>query len=111
MADAVEIEFCRNRSQFKSLHYEDQMRLMKDYLLFGQMPFECMTPGQKTDFKRMAKNYAIDKDTCKLMKQVTSKKCKDGRDNESKKFHSYLHLVISSFNISIYKNNYENIPD
>ena len=54
MADAVEIEFCRNRSRFKSLHYEDQMRLMKD-LLFGQMPFECMTPGQKTDFKRMAK--------------------------------------------------------
>ena len=43
------------------------MRLMIDYLLFGQMPFECMTPDQKTDFKRMAKNYAIDKDTCKLM--------------------------------------------
>ena len=40
-----------------------------------------MTPGQKTDFKRMAKNY----DTCKSMKQVTSKKRKDGRDNESKK--------------------------
>ena len=85
------------------------MRLMKDYLLFGQMPFECMTPGQKTNFKRMAKNYAIDKDTCKLMKHVTSKKCKDGRDNESKKFHLYLHLVISSFKITIYDNNYENI--
>ena len=64
MADAVELEFCQNRSRYKSLHYEDQMRLIKDYLLFGQMPFEQMTPGQKTDFKRMAKNYAIDKDTC-----------------------------------------------
>ena len=84
---------------------------MKDYLLFGLMPFEHMTPGQKTDFKRMAKNYAIDKDTRKLMKQVTSKKHKDGQDNESKKFHSYLHSVISSFNISIYKNKYENIPN
>ena len=90
MADAVEIQFCRNRSRFKCLHYEDQMRLMKNYLLFGQMPFERMSPSQKTDFKRMAKNYAIDKDTCKLLKQVTSKKWKDSRDNECKKLHSYL---------------------
>ena len=70
-----------------------------------------MTPGQKTDFKRMAKNYAIDKDTCKLMKQVTSNKCKDARDNESKKFYLYLHLVISPFNIHLYDNKYETIPD
>ena len=45
------------------------------------------------------------------MKEVTSKKHKDRMDNESKKFHSYLHSVISSFNITIYDNNYENIPD
>ena len=111
MADAVEIEFCRNRLRFKSLHYEDQMRLMKDYLLFGQMPFECMTSGQKTDFKRMAKKYAIEKGTCKLMKQVTSKKCKDGRDNEHRKFHSYLHSVISPFNIHLCNKKYETIPN
>ena len=57
MADAVEIEFCRNRSRFKTLHYKDQMKLMRNYLFCDQMPFEHITPRQKTDFKRMAKNY------------------------------------------------------
>ena len=47
--DAIEIQFCRNRSRFKSLHFEDQMRLMTRYLKEGTMPFEIMTPIQKRD--------------------------------------------------------------
>ena len=74
MADAVEIEFYRNRYRFKTLHYKDQMRLMSNYLLYGQMPFECMTPGQKTDFKRMAKNYALDSNHSTLLRQITSRR-------------------------------------
>ena len=28
---AIEIEFMKNKSRFKTLHYEDQVRLMKEY--------------------------------------------------------------------------------
>ena len=67
MADAMVNEFCRNGSRFKTLHYEDQMRLMRNYLLYGQIPFQCMTPRQKIDFKRMAKNYALDSNHSTLL--------------------------------------------
>ena len=94
MADAVEIEFCRNRSRFKTLHYKDQMRVMRNYLLYGQMPFEYMTPRQKTDFKRMAKNYALDSDHSTLLRQITSKKRHGEIPNEHKKFHLYLSSTL-----------------
>ena len=42
---------------------------------------------------------------------MTSKKHKDSIDNESKKFHSYLHLVMSLFKIHLYNNKYEAMPD
>ena len=42
--DAIEIQFCRNRSRFKSLHFEDQMHLMTQYLKEGVLPFEVMSP-------------------------------------------------------------------
>ena len=83
--DAIEIQFCRNRSGFKSLHFEDQMRLMTRYLKEGTMPFEIMTPIQKRDFKKISINYAYDFQQRILMKQVTTKKRKYDA-NESKKF-------------------------
>ena len=51
--DAIEIQFTKNKSRFKSLHYEDQVRLMKEYLKHGSLPFECMNHSQKMDFKCM----------------------------------------------------------
>ena len=83
--DAIEIQFCRNRSRFKSLHFEDQMRLMTGYLKEGTMPFEIMTPIQKRDFKKISINYAYDFQQRILMKQVTMKKRKYDT-NKSKKF-------------------------
>ena len=83
--DAIEIQFCRNRSRFKSLYFEDQMRLMTRYLKEGTMPFEIMTPTQRRDFKKFSINYAYNFQQQILMKQVTTKKRKYDA-NESKKF-------------------------
>ena len=53
----VEIEFMKNRSRFKSLHYKDQVRLMKEYKRYGTYPFQCMGNSQRNDFRRMASRY------------------------------------------------------
>ena len=45
--NAIEIKFLKNRSWFKSLHYEDQVRLMKEFKRFGTYPFERMNKTQK----------------------------------------------------------------
>ena len=79
--DAIEIQFTKNKSRFKSLHYEDQVRLMKEYLKHGSLPFECMNHSQKMDFKCMASWYKYIHNGDKLMKNVITKK-KKGFDNE-----------------------------
>ena len=43
---AIEIQFLKNKSRFKSLHYEDQVRLMKEYKKYGSYPFEWMNKTQ-----------------------------------------------------------------
>ena len=83
--DAIKIQFCRNRSRFKSLHFEDQMRLMTRYLKEGTMPFEIMSLTQRRDFKIISVNYTYDFQQQILMKQVTTKKRKYDT-SESKKF-------------------------
>ena len=49
--EAIEIQFIKNKSRFKSLHYEDQVRLMKEYLKHGSLPFEHINHLQTMDFK------------------------------------------------------------
>ena len=51
---AIEIQFLKNKARFKSLHYEDQVRLMKEYKKYGSYPFEWMNKTQKNDFRCMA---------------------------------------------------------
>ena len=57
--NAIEIEFLKNRSRFKSLHSEDQVRLMNEFKRFGD----------------------------KLLKNIITKK-KKGLGNESEYFKS-----------------------
>ena len=49
--DAIEVQFVKNKSRFKSLHYEYQVRLMKECLECGSLPFEYVDHSQKNDFK------------------------------------------------------------
>ena len=49
--EAIEIQFTKNKSRFKSLHYEDQVRLMKEYLKHGSLPFEHMKHSQYNGFQ------------------------------------------------------------
>ena len=86
--EAIEIKFTKNKSRFKSLHYEDQVRLMKEYLKHGSLPFECMNHSQKMDFKWMASCYKYIPKGDKLMKNVITKK-KKVFDNE----HEYLQYL------------------
>ena len=86
--DAIKIHFCRNRSRFKSLHFEDQLHLMTQYLKEGVLSFEVLSPTQKRDLKRMSMNYAYDFKEQVILKQVIHK-CKKKRKydrNKSKKF-------------------------
>ena len=85
--EAIEIQFTKNKSRFKSLHYEDQVR-MKEYLKHGSLPFECMNHSQKMDFKQMASQYKYIPKGDKLMKNVITKK-KKGFDNG----HEYLQYL------------------
>ena len=80
--DAIKVQFIKNKSRFKSLHYEDQVKLMKEYLKYGSLPFEHMNHSQKNDFRWMASQYKYVKNGDKLMKNVITKK-KKGFDNES----------------------------
>ena len=80
--DAIEVQFIKNKSRFKSLHFEDQVWLMKEYLKYGSLPFECMNHSQKKDFKQMACHYKYVPTGDKLMKNVITKK-KKGFNNES----------------------------
>ena len=86
--EAIEIQFTKNKSRFKSLHYEDQVRLMKEYLKHGSLPFECMNHSQKMYFKQMASCYKYIPKGDKLMKNVITKK-KKGFDKE----HEYLQYL------------------
>ena len=80
--NAIEIKFLKNRSQFKSLHYEDQVRLMKEFKRFGTYPFERMNKQQKNDFRCMACHYEYVDKGDKLLKNIITKK-KKGLGNES----------------------------
>ena len=68
--------------RFKSLHFKDQVWLMKEYLKYGSLPFQHMNHSQKNDFKWMASHYKYVSTGDKLMKNVITKK-KKGFDNES----------------------------
>ena len=62
--------------------FEDQVQLMKEYLKYGSMPFECMNHSQKNDFKQMASHYKYVPTGDKLIKNVITKK-KKRFNNES----------------------------
>ena len=79
---AIEIEFMKNKSRFKTLHYEDQVRLMKEYKKHGTLPFEQMNKTQRNDFRCMAHHYEYVEKGGKLLKNIITKK-KKGLDNES----------------------------
>ena len=79
---AIEIEFMKNKSRFKTLHYEDQVRLMKEYKKHGTYPFEQMNKTQRNDFRCMACHYEYVEKGDKLLKNIITKK-KKGLDNES----------------------------
>ena len=79
---AIEIEFMKNKSRFKTLHYEDQVRLMKEYKKYGTYPFEQMNKTQRNDFRHMACHYKYVEKGDKLLKNIITKK-KKGLDNES----------------------------
>ena len=79
---AIEIEFVKNKSRFKTLHYEDQVRLMKEYKKHGTLPFEQMNKTQRNDFRCMACHYKYVEKGDKLLKNIITKK-KKGLDNES----------------------------
>ena len=79
---AIEIEFMKNKSRFKTLHYEDQVRLMKEYKKHGTLPFEQMNKTQRNDFRCMACHYEYVEKGDKLLKNIITKK-KKGLDNES----------------------------
>ena len=92
---AIEIEFMRNRSRFKGLHYEDQVRLMKEYKRYGTYPFEHMNHSQRTDFRRTASRYLYIEKGNKMMMSVITKK-KKGFENEceySKKIATGLQII------------------
>ena len=84
---AIEIEFLKNRSWFKSLHHEDQVRLMKEFKRFGTYPFEQMNKTQKNDFRCMACCYEYVDKGDKLLTNIITKK-KKGLGNESEYFKS-----------------------
>ena len=50
---AIEVEFIKNKSRFKCLHFSDQMSLMIRYLTDGQLPFE---KNDRKPEKRFQKN-------------------------------------------------------
>ena len=79
---AIEIEFVKNKSRFKTLHYEDHVRLMKEYKKYGTYPFEQMNKTQRNDFRHMACCYEYVEKGDKLLKNIITKK-KKGLDNES----------------------------
>ena len=79
---AIGIEFMKNKSRFKTLHYEDQVRLMKEYKKCGTYPFEQMNKTQRNDFRCMACHYEYVEKGDKLLKNIITKKNKR-LDNES----------------------------
>ena len=60
----------KNKSRFKSLHYEDQVRLMKEYKKYGTFPFKRM----KNDFRRMASHYQYVEKRDILPRSIITKK-------------------------------------
>ena len=70
---AIEIEFMKNKSRFKTLHFEDQVRLMKEYKKYGTYPFEQMNKTQRNDFRCMACHYEYVEKGDKLLKNCYNK--------------------------------------
>ena len=64
---AIEIEFMKNKSRFKTLHYEDQVRLMKEYKKYGTYPRYPENP------EKLFQTYGMSLQICRKGRQTIEK--------------------------------------